>query len=55
LSKLFKTCNKDSPEFSNYTSYFKKMVSDSNLPAQIAALGTLQSYLENAPEEIATK
>ncbi|ORX61016.1 ARM repeat-containing protein [Piromyces finnis] len=55
MSKLFKTCPKDSNEFSNYTSFFKKMVSDSNLPAQIAALGTLQSYLENAPEEIATK
>jgi len=31
------------------------MVSDSNLPAQIAALGSLQAYLENAPEEIAIK
>ncbi|ORX82097.1 ARM repeat-containing protein [Anaeromyces robustus] len=55
LTKIFKTCPKESPEYSNYTSYFKKMVSDSNLPAQIAALGTLQSYLENAPEEIAMK
>jgi len=31
------------------------MVGDSNIPAQIAALGTLQAYLENAPEEIAVK
>lgn len=55
LTKIFKTSSKESPEFSNYTSYFKKMVSDSNLPAQIAALGTLQAYLENAPEDLATK
>ncbi|KAG4099233.1 ARM repeat-containing protein [Neocallimastix lanati (nom. inval.)] len=55
LTKIFKTSPKESPEFSNYTSYFKKMVSDSNLPAQIAALGSLQAYLENAPEEIAIK
>jgi len=55
LTKIFKTSSKESSEFSNYTSYFKKMVSDSNLPAQIAALGTLQAYLENAPEEIAMK
>lgn len=55
LAKLFKTCPKESPEFTNYTSYFKKMVGDSNIPAQIAALGTLQAYLENAPEEIAVK